>query len=77
MSQAIIITAIICLTVFLLFLVIIVGAVKLNRQKIVREIMEKEEKAAGFEKHFKPDLAAEVINKSLNEILDEYEKKEE
>lgn len=76
MSQAIIITAIICGTVFFIFFLIIVAALKLNRQKLVHEMMEKEEKAAGFERNFNPGQTAEIINKSLNDILDEYEKKE-
>lgn len=76
MSQAIIITAIICGTVFFIFFLIIVAALKLNKQKLVHEMMEKEEKAVGFENHFDPEKTTEIINKSLNEILDEYEKKE-
>lgn len=76
MSQAIIITAIICGTIFALVFLILVSALKLNKQKLVHEMMEKEEKAAGFENHFDPEKTTEIINKSLNEILDEYEKKE-
>lgn len=76
MSQAIIITAIICGTVFFMFFLRIVAALIVHKRKIIQEIMEKDDRAARFEKNFKPEQTAEIINKSLNDILDEYEKKE-
>lgn len=76
MSQAIIITAIICGTVFFMFFLIIVAALIVHKRKIIQEIMEKDDRSAGFERNFKPEQTAEIINKSLNDILDEYEKKE-
>lgn len=76
MSQAIIITAIICGTIFAVFFLIIEAALIVHKRKIIQEIMEKDDRAAGFEKNFKPGQTEEIINKSLNDILDEYEKKE-
>lgn len=72
MSQAIIITLIICGTVLGLVFMILVSALIMSGRKV----REEKEKLAGFERNFKPEQTAEIINKSLNDILDEYEKKE-
>lgn len=76
MSEAIIITAIICGTIFAVFFLFIEYALIVHKRKMILEIMEKDDRAAGFENHFDPEKTTEIINKSLNEILDEYEKKE-